>query len=31
MVKKILKVKQNNEIGMASIGGASGISSMFSR
>lgn len=31
MVKKILKVKQNNEVGMASIGGASGISSMLSR
>lgn len=31
MVKKILKVKKNNEEGMMSIGGASGITSMLSR
>jgi hypothetical protein len=31
MVKKILKVKKNNEAGMQSIGGASGITSMLNR
>lgn len=31
MVSKILKVKQNNEVGLASVGGASGITSMLSR
>lgn len=31
MVKKILKVKHNNEEGINTIGGASGITSMLSR
>ena len=31
MVKKILRVKHNNEEGINSIGGASGITSMLSR
>lgn len=31
MVKKILAVKKNNEDGLNSIGGASGITSMLSR
>lgn len=31
MAKKILKVKQNNDEGMQSVGGASGITSMLSR
>ena len=31
MVKKILQVKKNNEEGMLSVGGASGITSMLSR
>lgn len=31
MVKKMLQVKRNNEVGIQSIGGASGITSMLSR
>jgi hypothetical protein len=31
MARKILQVKKNNEVGIESVGGASGITSMLSR